>query len=98
MIKYDNCKDCISNCEHAGKNREFVCPHGISCKKTIDEKAQEKAAEKFCKAISTIAEKPENMDNLQCYLSHHFETWLKRFANDPESIAAELTHFAEMEI
>lgn len=31
-IKYDNCKDCCSKCEHAGKDREFVCPGGKSCK------------------------------------------------------------------
>lgn len=30
----DNCKDCVSNCEHAGKDREFVCRGGVSCKKT----------------------------------------------------------------
>lgn len=29
---YDNCKDCHSACEHAGKDREFVCPKGVSCK------------------------------------------------------------------
>lgn len=28
----DNCKACKSSCEHAGKNREFICPKGISCK------------------------------------------------------------------
>ena len=33
-IKYDNCKDCYSRCEHAGKNREFVCVNGFSCKIT----------------------------------------------------------------
>ena len=32
MLKYDNCKNCTANCEHAGKDREFVCPHGVSCK------------------------------------------------------------------
>ncbi len=32
MIKYDNCKDCCSKCVHAGKDREFVCPGGVSCK------------------------------------------------------------------
>ena len=32
MIKYDNCKDCCSKCEHAGKDREFICPGGVSCK------------------------------------------------------------------
>lgn len=24
QIGYDNCKDCVSRCEHAGKDREFV--------------------------------------------------------------------------
>lgn len=33
-MKYDNCKDCYSKCEHAGKNREFVCINDISCKKS----------------------------------------------------------------
>lgn len=31
-IRYDNCKDCKSRCAHAGKNRIFVCPKGVSCK------------------------------------------------------------------
>ena len=33
-IKYDNCKDCHSRCVHAGKDREFVCINGVSCKIT----------------------------------------------------------------
>lgn len=33
-IKRDNCKDCKSHCEHAGKDREFICRGGISCKVT----------------------------------------------------------------
>lgn len=33
-MKHDNCKNCISQCEHAGKDREFVCKNGVSCKKT----------------------------------------------------------------
>lgn len=32
-IKRDNCRDCISACEHAGKDREFICVGGMSCKK-----------------------------------------------------------------
>lgn len=33
QIGYDNCKDCISGCEHAGKDREFVYSAGKgSCK------------------------------------------------------------------
>lgn len=31
-IVRDNCKDCASSCEHAGKDREFVCVKGVSCK------------------------------------------------------------------
>lgn len=31
-MKKDNCKDCVSKCEHAGKDREFVCVGGVSCK------------------------------------------------------------------
>lgn len=33
-IKRDNCKDCISACEHAGKDREFVCLGEASCKRS----------------------------------------------------------------
>ena len=33
-IKYDNCKDCHSRCVHAGKDRDFVCINGVSCKIT----------------------------------------------------------------
>lgn len=31
-MKHDNCIDCASKCEHAGKDREFVCKNGVSCK------------------------------------------------------------------
>ena len=31
-IKYDNCKNCHSRCVHAGKDRNFVCINGVSCK------------------------------------------------------------------
>lgn len=30
----DNCKECVSECEHAGKDRDFTCINGISCKVT----------------------------------------------------------------
>ena len=35
-IKYDNCKDCHSRCVHAGKDRNFVCINGVSCKITTE--------------------------------------------------------------
>lgn len=58
----------------------------------------EQTARQFIEAIQTIASKPQNLDNLECYLTHHFPAWLERFANTPETITAELKAFAEMEV
>lgn len=58
----------------------------------------EQTAAQFCEAIKTIASKPENLANLSLYLSTHFDAWLKRWANTPETITAELRAFAEMEV
>lgn len=55
-------------------------------------------AAQFAAAIKTIAEKPENLDNLEHYLSYHFAAWLNKYASTPEGIAAELQAFAEMDI
>lgn len=98
MIKYDNCKACLSRCEHAGKDREFVCPGGVSCKVTLDPTRNAKAARIFVQAIQTIASKPQNLNNLENYLSMHFFEWLEKFADTPETLATELREFAEMEI
>ena len=58
----------------------------------------DQTAAQFAAAIKTIAEKPENLDNLEHYLSLHFSAWLEKFANTPETITAELQAFAEMDI
>lgn len=58
----------------------------------------EKTAKEFIKAIKAIASKEENLENLESYLSHHFETWLQKYANTPEGLTYELKAFAEMEI
>ena len=60
--------------------------------------AHEQTAKDFIQAIKTISEKPQNLDNLECYLSYHFDKWLKKWANTPENITLELKQFAEMEI
>ena len=42
-MKHDNCKNCGNvNCEHFGKDREFVCINGISCKAEKIEKEETK--------------------------------------------------------
>lgn len=51
----------------------------------------------FCDAIRTIAEKPENIDNLESYLTYHFTGWLNKYGNYPEDLAMEMKMFAEME-
>lgn len=67
--------------------------------KINNEEGREQAtAQKFINAIKTIATKPSNLDNLENYLSRHFQKWLERYANDPENITAELENFANMEI
>ena len=58
----------------------------------------EKCAKIFTDAIRKLAEKPENLENLECYLEHHFDVWMKVFAGTPETLAYELKDFAEMEI
>ena len=58
----------------------------------------EKQAAEFCEAIRTLANNTENLENLESYLSHHFEKWLKTWANSPASLAEEMKEFAEMEI
>lgn len=57
-----------------------------------------KSAADFVEAIKLIATKPDNLDNLQCYLSHHFPEWVSRWANSPENLAAEMQEFAKMEV
>lgn len=52
----------------------------------------------FCDAIRTMSEKPENIDNLENYLTYHFTTWLEKYGNCPENLAMEMKNFAEMEV
>ena len=58
---------------------------------------QAKAAADFVNAIKTIANKPENLDNLESYLCYHFAEWLEKYANTPEDMAAEMREFAELD-
>lgn len=52
----------------------------------------------FCDAIRTIAEKPENINNMESYLTYHFTRWSNKYANNPEGLAMEMKSFAEMEM
>ena len=97
MLKYDNCKNCVSGCEHAGKDREFVCRNGVSCKVLCSPDQTRKAAADFVEAIKRLAENPQNLENLQSYLEQHFTLWMKQYANTPENMAAEMLSFANID-
>lgn len=58
----------------------------------------ETAAKIFIEAIRQVASKPDNLNNLELYLAQHFDKWLEVWGNTPENIAAEMKHFASMEI
>ena len=62
------------------------------------ERKYEQIAHQFIEAIKTIAGKPENLENLESYLSHHFAEWMNKYANTPENITAELKNFADMDV
>lgn len=59
-------------------------------------KTYEKEAAEFCNAIKRIADNPDSLENLESYLSDHFQCWLEKFADTPENITAELADFAGM--
>ena len=58
----------------------------------------EEQAIQFCEAIRTLANKPENLNNLESYLTYNFDKWLTTWVNTPEDLAEEMKEFAEMEI
>lgn len=60
------------------------------------ERLYEKEANVFCDAIRAMADKPETVDNLESYLSNHFDVWLKCFADTPDRLANELKEFAKI--
>ena len=55
-------------------------------------------AAQFCDAIRELANKPENLQNLESYLEYHFDKWMEKYASTPDSIAAEMSNFAQMDI
>lgn len=60
-------------------------------------KTYEQEARIFCNSVLKLAGNENNLQNLESYLSRHFEAWMIKFANSPENIAAELEDFSNME-
>lgn len=53
-------------------------------------------AKRFAEAIVDLAKNEYALDNLELYLSNHFDVWMQKFASTPESITAELNSFAHI--
>lgn len=58
----------------------------------------EKSAKDFVAAIKEIASKPDNLANLESYLTFHFPAWLEKHTNTPEGLVSELKTFCKMEM
>ena len=61
-------------------------------------KENELCAKAFVNVIKELASNQKKLDNLENYLSEHFDIWMERYANTPSGIIYELRGFAEMEI
>ena len=53
-------------------------------------------AETMAAAIKKLAENPEALESIESYLSFHFESWLKKYANDPAGLASEFEMFSNI--
>ena len=58
-------------------------------------KENELCAKAFVNAIKELASNQKKLDNLENYLSKHFDIWIERYANTPYGIIYELKGFAE---
>ena len=95
-MKYDNCKDCVAKCEHAGKDREFICGNGVSCKVTkkpvvtnadkIRAMSDEELAEWLCQTLDCDFCKAhmQNMPTHSCCENHEsgILKWLQQPAEE----------------
>ena len=61
------------------------------------ERKHEKEAKMLCDAIRKFNKNENALDNLEFYLSIHFERWLEQFANTPEGLTTELKNFSEIQ-
>lgn len=54
----------------------------------------EAEAHMFTEAIKALANNDFALDNLESYLSYHFDVWMEKYANSPAWIARELKEFS----
>lgn len=62
------------------------------------EKRFEEDAALFCEAIKALAKNDLAIENLECYLSRHFDFFCKRDCSSPGNLTDALCNFAGIEI
>lgn len=62
----------------------------------MNERPFETEAEIMKNAILAFAEDREALENFECYLSYHFDVWIKKYACTPCDMCQEFNHFSHM--
>lgn len=57
----------------------------------------EENAKRFIEAIKKLALNQDNLYNLECYLSHHFDKWMQKWAYYPDGLVDELERFSKIQ-
>ena len=53
-------------------------------------------AKALCNALKAMTNNEYSIENFESYLSYHFDTWLRMYANTPDDMTAEIQHFANI--
>ena len=97
-MPYPRRKECCPHCGESGYLMDMYETDDEETEGTemsIERPFETEAASVYC-SIKKLAESEEALSNLESYLSMHFDQWLKQWAYDPETFAAELHRFATM--
>lgn len=85
------------------KHKDILEQAQAICEKVYDKSGmeninenQEQLSAEFTTAIKELVSDDRALGNFECYLSYHFSEWLKKFANTPENITAEVKAFAKI--
>lgn len=53
-------------------------------------------ARQFCAAIKALAANEAALENMESYLAHHFDVWMRRYVNSPTGMVGELEAFSRI--
>ena len=77
---------------------EFLSSYSYLTEDEYDNTYKRYYARELANALREFAEKPQNIDNFECYLEHCFTGWKEKFANTKEKKIEDMKHCAEKEV